>query len=262
MGLESIFSLIPAIGPIIGPLLDSLFGEENDNAPLRKYTLRVGEQLTDEIDIVNDHGQLSLKNRTPHSLCVAFPAQNGNDPETIIVPSCNAMDLNDHFKNCAANDVDNFNITVVAKDESTKSLFAGENVLTVSAGGTVTVNADNDKFIGVYTSIHLTENDVTVKQLDGKGKGEVITLYLQSASGSGSFYAHEVTMGDENSVKIPHTLTLQTGQEVHVSVTLNYATANLAKYMEDNNKRYGVRRMSPEEINMLENTVAVNRRIK
>lgn len=262
MGLESIFSLIPAIGTVVGPLLDGLFGEENGNQPLRKYTLRVGNTISDEIDITNEGGQLSLKNRTPYSLCVSFPAQNGNEGETAIVPSCNAMKLNDRFKSCAINDVDNFNITVVGKDESAKSLFAGENVLTISAGGTVTVGEASDKFIGVYTSVRLTENDITVRQMDGKGKGEIVTLYLQSASGSGSFYANEVTMDGDNSAKIPHTLALKAGQEVHVSVTLNYATANLAKYMENNNKRYGVRRMSLEEINVLENTLAVNHRSK
>ena len=258
MGLENIFSIIPTIGNVVGGLLEGLFTEGN-NAPLRKYTYRVGASINDEIDIVNDKGQLSLRNRTPNSLCVSFPAQNGNEGEMAIVESCHVMPLNDRFKSCAENDVDTFNITSVTGDGvSKKALFAGENVLTISVGGTVKVNDTTPKFIGVYTSVLITEKDVVIRQIDGCGKGEIVNLYMQSVGGSGSFQAHGTEMDKNNSITIPHTLILTTGEEVHVSVTLNYATTNYGEFMDKNKKKYGIRKMSNEEIKMLENMVAIN----
>lgn len=258
MALDSIFSIIPTIGNVVGGLLEGLFTEGKD-APLKKYTFRVGTSVSDEIDIVNENGQLSLRNRTPNPLCVSFPAQNGNEGEVVMVQSCNVLPLNDRFKACAANDVDTFNITsVTGESVSKKALFAGENVLTISAGGTVKVNEKEPKFIGVYTSVVLTEKNITIRQIDGNGKGEIVNLYMQAASGSGTFQTHEVALSTDNSVTIPHTLILTPDSEVHVSVTLNYATGNYAEYMKKNDQKYGIRRMSNEEIKMLESVVAVN----
>lgn len=262
MALDSIFSIIPTIGNVVGGLLESLFSE-GENTGVKKYTFKVGASISDEIDIVNDGGQLSLRNRTPNPVCVSFPAQNGNEGEVAIVQSCNVLPLNDRFKACAANDVDTFNVTAVTGDSvSKKRLFAGENVLTISVGGSVKVNDTEPKFIGVYTSVLLTEENITIRQMDGNGKGEIINLYMQSAGGSGTYQTQDIVLGEDNTVTIPHPLTLTPGSEVHVSLTLNYATGNHAEYMEKNDRKYGIRRMSDEEIKMLENMVAVNRKSK
>lgn len=102
MALENIFSLIPTIGSVVGSLLEEIF-TESKNVPMRKLTYRLGSaaSLSNEIDVVNENGKLSLRNRTQDNLCVSFPAMNGNDPETIIVPSCNSLPLNDRFNVCA-----------------------------------------------------------------------------------------------------------------------------------------------------------------
>lgn len=262
MGLESVVSIIPTIGNVLGTLLGGLFGE-GENAPLRKYSFKVGSSPMDQIDISNDKGELNLCNLMRNeSVCVSFPARNGNDAETAIVPPRGGcLPLNDLFKSCAENDVDSFEITVADSNAVRKDLFADEKVLSISAGGIVKVNDKVGKLIGVYTQATITGSEISIRQVNGTGKGEIVNLYLQSVAGSGSFFIHDLVMDENNSATASHPLILKDGEEVHVSVTINYVPRSHSDYMQENNKRYGIRQMSQQEMALLSNAICVNRKV-
>lgn len=262
MALENIFSLIPTIGSVVGSLLEEIF-TEGKNVPMRKLTYRLGSaaSLSNEIDVVNENGKLSLRNRTQDNLCVSFPAMNGNDPETIIVPSCNSLPLNDRFNVCAQNDVDTFEITALECDNALKKArFGSENVLTISAGGMVTVGNETPEYIGTYTNVLLTQSDVTITQIDGGDKGEIVNIYIQPTSSSATFVAHNAVMNDGKSVTLPHSLAIKDGEKVHVSVTINYVTSNYNEFIQKNNQKYGIRQMTNDEIRQLESMPAINQK--
>lgn len=263
MIFRKIINLVPTIGGAIADLLN-LDNEVNDNQSIRKYSFFLGDDprypVCDCIDITRTGELYKLCNRTTAPICVSMHAINGNDPSTITIPSSGSLKLNDLFKRCAQHDVDSFTITTEDKSLSSNKLFEGSEPFTISAYGSVIVNAQEPKFIGVYTSAKLTATDITITQIDKAGAGEIVSLYLTPTGSNRVFSIIDVDMDkDETSITLPHNLVLQDGESVHVSVTINYAVANYEEYMQRNNERYGVSLMTKEEITMLEKLSPVNR---
>lgn len=259
MGLESVVSIIPTIGNILSGLLGGLFTEGQDGVK-RKYSLRLGDSLKDELDFYVEDGDVLMRNRTKENVCLAFPAQNGHGPETITVKSCGILPLSKRFEGCAENDINSFEVTAGTPKLSHEGLAGSENVLTVTASGTATIGDPKPRFVGAYTSVLVGEKDITIEQIDGNGTGEVVNLFLESVSGSEGFRTQNQLLDSKNRVSIPLPLTLIAGEDVHVGVTISYVPLNHKEYMEENDRKYGIRMATDQEMEALDNAICVNRR--
>lgn len=257
MGLESIVSIIPTIGNVLGSLLGNIFkGEENANSV--RYSIRLGNSPMDEVDFKIEGTNLVLANRTADPICLSFPAQNGNDGETIAIGSCHKCNLQKNFEMCAKNDVDTFEITAGNVNSGPHKLFASEYALTTTSSGTAIIGQMEPRYIGANTSVVVTTDNVTIKQDGCSGKGTVVNFHLQSAGGSESYKTHNASLDGNGVVKIALPLVLKEGEVVHIGVTIGYVPDNYEKWMDENNRKYGVVQMTKEEIVALEKATNVN----
>lgn len=259
MGIESIISIIPTIGNIVGSLLSTIFTEDG-NSPLKKYSIRVGSSPTDEIDFIVENKTIKVANRTVGEVCLSFPAQNGNDGDVMIIPSCNKADVGELFSAYAENDINEFTLTVENPSSKKSILSADKNLISISSSGMVPIGGDT-KWIGTYISAKIADSNITLSMPSSYSIKKVILLSVQPMEGNEVSQVCNLSLDNPtNTVTIPLSQTLIDGKEVHVGVTLGCTSNNQVQMMKENNKKYNVQALTGEEMERLANAVCVNRK--
>lgn len=257
MELESIISIIPTIGNIVGSLLTEIFTSEKDKSS-KRYSYRLGNSSLDEVDFIVEEGKIKLCNRTSGRICVSFPAMNGNEGETIQMDSCTKCDVTRYFETLSKKDVDQFEITTGDVAKTHPHLFASSAPIMVSASGMVNIGRDTPKFIGTFTSVQIINGQITVRQEDCLGTCQLLSLAITPLDGSEKFFISDQKM-ENGEITIPLPLVLTDECEAHVGVTIGYETNDLNKFMTENNQRYDIVPMSTDEIKNLQKRLCVNR---
>lgn len=257
MGLESIISIIPTVGNIIGQLLGQIF-QGNAGGQNYRYSISLGASPVDEIDFKVEGKDIVMANRTADEVCLSFPAQNGYTGETILVPSCTKLPVSDIFKNCAQNDVNTFNLTAGVSPFASNDLGANQKAISLSSSGMVEIGG-SAKQLGSYISAKITKKGIEFQLPSIFTLEEVVYLNVAPAEGNEAFHtSNYIPETKGQSVVIPLSLLLVEGKQAEVSVTLSCISENHSRLIEDCCNKYGIVSMTENEIRQLEKMPKIN----